>query len=82
MGQYANIKSKKFIRVLNWLAKNKGVNLKKAGKHIYKVECIHNGEAYPIPASHDEINSHIAKAFGEWLVKNTICTRDEYDSLL
>jgi hypothetical protein len=82
MSQYANIKSKKFIRVIKWLAKHKGVELKKAGSHLYKICCIHNGLAYPIPASHDEINKHIVKDFGEWLVKNTICSKEEYDSQL
>ena len=82
MGQYANIKSKRFIRVLKWLARRKGVELKKAGNHIYKITCIHNGQAYPLPVSHREVNSHIVKDFGEWLVRNTICSKEEYDSQL
>ena len=82
MGEYANVKSKRFVRVLNWLANHKGVELKQGGRHNYKIICVHNSNSYAIPSSHYEINKRIVKAFGEWLVKNTICTKDEYDSQL
>ncbi|MEK7618185.1 MAG: hypothetical protein AAB410_03485 [Patescibacteria group bacterium] len=82
MGQYANIKSKRFKKVLKWLENHKGILLKKAGNHILKATAIHNGKAYPLPASHNEINKHIVKDFGEWLVENTICSKEEYDKLL
>jgi hypothetical protein len=82
MSGYGDVKSRRMVRLLNWLSKNKKVEVKSGGNHNYKITCIHNGESYPIPSSHRVINKHIVKAFMEWLVINEICTKDEFDSRL
>lgn len=79
MGGYGDIKTKKFIRLLKWLANHKGIELANAGRHNYKVTAISTNESYPIPGSHRYINKHIVKDFKEWLVKRDICTEDEFD---
>lgn len=63
MGKYADVKSKKFIKLLEWLAKNKPVELSIGGKHNLAITCIHTGEKYPIACSHNIINKHIVKHF-------------------
>lgn len=82
MGQYADVKSKQFVRLLKWLAKSKGVLLTGGGNHPYKITAIHNGEGYPLPASHKIMNKHIVNDFMEWLVRNEVCTKDEFDAQL
>lgn len=82
MGNYANIKSSRFVRLLNWLSKNKGVELSTGGRHNYKVTCIHSGDSFPIPSSHGEMNKHIVKDFKDWLVTRGLCSEKEYDNNL
>lgn len=82
MGKYADVKSKKFIKLLEWLAKNKPVELSIGGKHNLAITCIHTGEKYPIACSHNIINKHIVKHFKEWLIKRDLCTETEFDKNL
>jgi hypothetical protein len=79
MGQYANVSSKKIYNFLKWLGNNKMVDVTVGGKHPAKVVCNKNGEVYPLPIGHREINKHIVRAFMEWLVKNEVCTKEEFD---
>lgn len=82
MGKYANVKSRKFVKLLQWLDRCKGIELHPGGRHNYKVKCIHTGETYPIPSSHNMIDKNIVEHFKNWLVKREICTADEYDKRL
>jgi hypothetical protein len=79
MGEYANVKRKRFNHLIKWLSRNFDIQISAGGRHNILVRCIHNGEKYPIPASHGEINKHIVKSFMEWLVKYEICTKEEFD---
>ncbi len=82
MGEYANVKSKQFVRTLKKLVRKYKVELADGGNHNYVITCIHNAKSYPIASSHREMNKHIVKNFGEWLVKNEVCTKEQYDELL
>ena len=82
MGTYADIKSRKLNRVLEWLVHNKGIEVTRGGKHNKKVTCIRNGKAYPLPLSHKTVTKYIVKDFVEWLVKNEVCTEQEFDDCL
>lgn len=73
-----DIKTKKFKNVLKWIGGLDGVEIGKGGNHTVKVHCIHNGNKYPLPASHKTINKHIVKDFGKWLEKNEICLMEDY----
>ena len=79
MGEYANVKSRQFIRLLKWLQRTKGIECCDGGRHNFKVKVIHTGKTYPIPSSHREINKRIVKAFMEWLVEQDVCTKEEFD---
>jgi hypothetical protein len=82
MSGYGDVKSSRFLRMLKRLENRKGIFVKSGGKHCVRVECIHNSQAYPIPANHPTINKHIVKDFQEWLEKNDICGKEEFDGLL
>ena len=82
MSGYGDIKTKNFLNVIKWLASNKGVEIKKGGRHNIKASCIHTGESYPLPTSHRIINKYVLNGFVSWLVKNGICTKEEFDERL
>lgn len=82
MGSYANITSRRMYQFLRWLGNHKEVEVLVAGKHPVKVTCSHNQESYPLPISHKIVNKHIVNDFIEWLVKNQIGTREEFDDKL
>lgn len=78
MGEYANIKFKKFRNgLLKWL-EGKGVTIKSGANHL-QVECIHNGKKFPIPKKHNEVSKHIVKGFQKKLEEWNICTKEEFD---
>lgn len=79
MGQYADITSRQLRRLLKWLADSKGVDVVAGGTHPIKVTCRKNNESYPLPMSHRMVNRHIVKDFMEWLERNGICTKEEFD---
>lgn len=82
MAGYGDIKTQKFLHAIRWLQHHKGVRVVAGGRHNIKVECIRNGNSYPLPTSHRAINKHIVKHFVSWLVKNDICTKKEFDRQL
>lgn len=79
MAEYADIKSRRIVRFLKWLVRNKGVEVIGGGRHNYKITCISNGKSYPIPSSHKTINRFVVKAFVDWLVENEICSEEEFN---
>jgi len=81
MSEYADIKAKKFRRVLSTLLKISDINLRETGSHTC-VKCIRTGETYPIPTSHRSVNRFIVKGFKDWLVRNKICSAVEFNNLL
>lgn len=81
MGTYANITSKRMLQFLRWLGNHKKVDIVSGGTHPTKVIC-HNGETYPLPLSHTIVNKHIVKHFCVWLVKNEVCTQQEFNDKL
>lgn len=82
MGQYANVTSRRMLRLLKWLGNHKQVDVLIGGRHPIKVTCRTNNESYPIPSGHSVVNKHIVKDFMQWLVRNSICTEEEFDKHL
>ena len=82
MTSYTSIKTSKFKKgVLKWLKNTKKIKIASSGKH-HKIHCNHNGESFPLPLSHREINRYLVKNFARWLEKNEICTKEEFNSHL
>ncbi len=71
MGEYADIRSKKFIRFLNWLSKNKDIEIQKGSRHNYKVSCIHNGsvDEYAFVTKFSDFEVIFYKIFEAYLLK-------------
>ena len=82
MGEYANIKSKKFYQLLKWLSNHKRFEIVQGGRHVAKDHAIETNCSYPLPLSHKEVNKNIVKDFRDWLVKNSICTAEEFDDII
>lgn len=82
MGEYAGITSKRMYRVVKWLGKHKAVDVVVGGNHPIKVTAHKTNESYPLPISHKIVNKHIVKDFVEWLVRNEVCTKKEFDEKL
>ena len=82
MGEYANIKSKRFYRLLKWLSNHKRFEIMPGGRHTTKARAIETNSSYPLPLSHGEVNKNIVKDFRDWLVRNNICQIEEFDEHL
>jgi hypothetical protein len=82
MSGYGDVKRSRLLNLVKRLENKKGIFLKPGSKHCVRVECIHNGSAYPLPVNHNKVNKYIVKDFQEWLERNGICCKDEFDSLL
>ncbi len=82
MGEYANVKRKKIIRLLKRLSINKDIEVRKGGKHTYVIKYVFWEKAYPIPFRHNEINKHIIKGLMEKLTGSNICTKEEFDEYI
>lgn len=81
MTEYASVKTSKLKNVLKWLKNIGGVEITSRGRHA-KIRCNHNGNTFPLPISHKNVNRFIIKKFAEWLVENEICGKEEFDSRL
>lgn len=79
MGQHANVTSRRMYQFLKWLGNKKEVDVVVGGGLPAKVTCQKNGESYPFLISHTMVNKHIVKDFMEWLIRNGICTKQEFD---
>lgn len=82
MSGYGDVRSRSILAVLRWLQSHRSVEIKPGGRHNTKVTCIRNNATYPLPTSHRVINKHIVNDFMQWLVKNEICTKGEFDEKL
>lgn len=82
MTRYADIASKRILRFLKWLGNHRDVEVAEGGNHPTRVTCLNSGESYPLPTGHAYVNKHIVKHFMEWLVKNGVCTEQEFDERL
>ncbi len=78
MSGYGDVKSKRVKIFLRWLGNNSDIEIESGGKHPYKVKCIHTGSVYPLPLGHKDINKHTLKGFVDWLVRNDICSEQEF----
>jgi hypothetical protein len=81
MGQYGDIKTKRVRNLLKWLSNNSAIEIKEGGKHL-KVSSIFSGKSFTVPCDHRTVNKHIVKDFKEWLFKEEICTKEEFDKRL
>jgi len=77
MSGYGDVKSRKVRNLLNGLERQGKIESRE-GDHT-TITCIRNGQSYPVPTKHNTVNKHIVKKLMKWLVKNKVCTREEFD---
>lgn len=81
MGEYANIKRRRFLQFFQWLNGRNGVEVKFGSRHL-QVCNIYSGEKYPVPVAHEKINRHIVSALVTRLVRWGVATKEEIDEKL
>lgn len=79
MSGYADVKKKRLLGFLEWLQNHKGVEIKSGGKHQTVVTIIHLGKKYPLQ-HHQTVDKYVIEGFMKFLVKNEVCTKEEFDS--
>lgn len=83
MGEYADIKRNRILRLLKWLAnKNKDIAVIKGGNHVYMIKYSFWERPFPIPFKHSVVNKHIVKKLMKKLTEEEICTKEEFDKKL
>lgn len=82
MGEYADVKIRQMVRLLNWLATKPSITIKTGGNHQFSVKHTHWDRPFPIPFKHSSVNKHIVKALMEKLVASEVCTKEEFDGRL
>lgn len=78
MSGYGDVKRRKIINVLKWLKNSKGVEVDSGSRHTL-IKTIETQDKFPVPTAHPTVNKHIVKDLAEFLVKNKICTKKEFD---
>ncbi|MBI4426555.1 MAG: hypothetical protein HY567_03170 [Candidatus Kerfeldbacteria bacterium] len=81
MAEFANVKRKKFRSALAWLGNKPGIVIIEGHKHTL-IKYVYNGETYPVPTAHKEINKHILKSLAAKLVTWGICSEDDFKDQL
>ncbi|PIY96100.1 MAG: hypothetical protein COY66_05090 [Candidatus Kerfeldbacteria bacterium CG_4_10_14_0_8_um_filter_42_10] len=74
MGNFANVKHKRLIRFLKSLS---GLELCSGGKHC-KVKIICTGKVFTVPTIHGGVDKHIVSDLCNLLIKNEICTEEQF----
>lgn len=80
MGEYADIKLKRFRKgILLWLEQKGDITVEVGGNHL-KVR-FRDGQIFPIP-HHRVINKFIVKSFMKQVTDRQYCSRIEFDERL
>ena len=82
MGEYADIKRKNIKRLLKWLVKKKDIIIVKGGNHTINIKYTFWLRPFPIPFKHGVVSKYIVKDLMESLVKEEICTKEEFDRII
>ncbi|KKP92017.1 MAG: hypothetical protein UR94_C0007G0016 [Parcubacteria group bacterium GW2011_GWA2_36_10] len=81
MGEYANVKIKKLLNFIKRLVShNKDLQLVQGGRHNYLVKYPFWSRPFPIPFKQRIVSKFIVKDLKEALVKDNICTEEEFDN--
>lgn len=83
MGEYADVKRKRILKLLKWLDRNhKDIQIIKGGKHTYIIKYAFWSRPYPIPFKHSIVDKNIVKKLMKQLVNEDICTKEEFDNII
>jgi len=82
MGEYADVKRKRVLALLNWLATFDGVETENGGKHQWVVNHKTWSRPFPISFKHNVVNKVYIKELVKKVVTTGICSKQEFDSHL
>ncbi len=82
MGEYADVKRKRILKLLKWLDAQSGFSIDHGGNHQWNVKHVSWLRPFPIPFKHNIVNKHIIKALMEKVIETTVCTKEEFDQRL
>lgn len=79
MGDYADTKRRKMLKLLKWLETQSGFSVTNGGHHQWLVKHESWLRPFPIPFKHETVNKYIVKDLMNRIVATNICTREEFD---
>jgi hypothetical protein len=79
MGEYADVKRKKILSLLRWLATQDGFSIDNGGRHQWVVKHESWSRSFPVPFKHNVVNKHIVKELMKRVVATGVCSKDEFD---
>ena len=82
MGEYANVKRKDLLRLLQWLGKQEGMEVKKGNNHFYNIRYLYQEKVYPVYLKHSRANKHVVRKLRDKLIEDNICTKEEFDKVI
>jgi len=84
MGEFANVKYKKLLKVIKKIVKRNADHLElvKGGNHTYVLKSTFWKRPFPIPCRNSEVNKNIISALAKQLDEHGYCTIKDFKELL
>ncbi len=80
MGEYADVKRGKILKLLKWIESLPGFMVDNGGNHQWIVKHTTWERPFPIPFKHNRVNKHIVKAFMNQVTATGTCDKQTFDS--
>lgn len=82
MGEYADVKRQKMLRLLKRLETLPGFTIGNGGNHQWIVKHKTWERPFPIPFKHNNVNKHIVKTFMNQVIATGVCSKEIFDFYL
>lgn len=79
MGEYADVKRNRMLRLIRWLDSLEGFSVDNGGSHQWVVKHEDWERGFPIPFKNDKVSKYIVKDLMKRVVETGACTKDEFD---
>lgn len=79
MGEYADVKRNKMLKLLKWIDTLQEFKVDNGGKHQWVVKHESWERPFPIPFKHNVVNKLIVKELMNKVTKTSACTKEEFD---
>ena len=82
MGEYADVKRKRVLRLLRWINTLSGFDVDTGGNHQWVVKHSTWERPYPISFKYNVVNKVYIKELSKKVIATGACTKEEFDSHL
>ncbi|MBU0646037.1 hypothetical protein KJ611_00970 [Patescibacteria group bacterium] len=79
MGEYADVKRKRVLKLLHWLERQPGFTVNNGGKHHWIVKHEDWERPFPIPFKDRVVNKHVIKELMARITETTPITKEQFD---